>query len=492
MSFKVVIPEGHVKFRMLQPDACDWHHPRNGAFRRIEKDTSLYSPMNLCYIDPLLLTIRTREMRSSFLLLIIPAIALAQLDQRRGDLLAYTDSVVLQLPSGVGLNQYTIPSAAYLNAWKTTVSNVLQGNDSLAAVQAAALSYRFISFVDTTSGVWPASQEYRILEKLPNASNHWGTYVFAVAPRRPQLVLQAPHPKNDSNTGQQSAFVFRSTGARAFFLPGTHRCNSSIFSPCDGTTSVCGTSEPFRESDAAHSVSIPFYIATVALEELEHPYVVQLHGFAKLTTDPDVIMSNSTALSPPVDLLSQIRDALLVADNALTFKIAHLDTDWTRLTGTTNVEGRLINGSSDPCSDASPSNAGRFFHLEQAFSRLRDNATNWQKMAAAFSTVFTPTTRVIESEHLPTGFTLQNNFPNPFNPSTTITFRLPHESDVILDVVNVSGQLIETLQVGRIPAGEHTAMWHAEVAGGVYFVRLRATDAGTANFMTVRKIVLTK
>lgn len=115
---------------------------------------------------------------------------------------------------------------------------------------------------------------------------------------------------------------------------------------------------------------------------------VQLHGFGKDDGDPDVIMSNGTTETPDTDYASLIKDALLDEDNTLTFKIAHIDTDWTRLRGFTNTQGRFINSSPDPCSTSASSTTGRFIHIEQAKPKLRKNASSWAKMSNALGSVF--------------------------------------------------------------------------------------------------------
>ena len=99
-------------------------------------------------------------------------------------------------------------------------------------------------------------------------------------------------------------------------------------------------------------------------------------------------MSNGTAETPGTDYATLIKDALLEEDNTLTFKIAHIDTDWTRLRGFTNTQGRFINSSPDPCRISATETSGRFIHIEQAKPKLRQNATGWAKMSNALGTVF--------------------------------------------------------------------------------------------------------
>ncbi len=79
---------------------------------------------------------------------------------------------------------------------------------------------------------------------------------------------------------------------------------------------------------------------------------------------------------------------------------------------------------------------------------------------------------------LPEGFELGANYPNPFNPSTMIPYRLPAAMHVRLQVFNLLGQRVATLVDGEQPAGFHTASWDATdaagqaVGAGVYLYRL--------------------
>ena len=94
---------------------------------------------------------------------------------------------------------------------------------------------------------------------------------------------------------------------------------------------------------------------------------------------------------------------------------------------------------------------------------------------------------------LPAEFALDQNHPNPFNPSTAITYRLPEESRVVLKVYNVLGQLVATLAEGIQTAGSRTAEWNAAFSpSGVYVYRLDAMSLGPhpKAFRQVRKMLL--
>ncbi|NQT24324.1 T9SS type A sorting domain-containing protein [candidate division KSB1 bacterium] len=84
------------------------------------------------------------------------------------------------------------------------------------------------------------------------------------------------------------------------------------------------------------------------------------------------------------------------------------------------------------------------------------------------------------------GFELSANYPNPFNPTTEISFNLPENGNVRLSVFNLMGQEVSTLVDGFMNAGLHHAQFHAnELPAGVYFYRLE-----TASFISTRKMIL--
>jgi hypothetical protein len=80
---------------------------------------------------------------------------------------------------------------------------------------------------------------------------------------------------------------------------------------------------------------------------------------------------------------------------------------------------------------------------------------------------------------LPGRYALEQNFPNPFNPSTVIRYYLPAVARVTLKVFDVLGREIATLVDGPTQAGPHSVTWNASSVGsGVYFARLIAADPG--------------
>lgn len=305
---------------------------------------------------------------------------------RTGNIQTFIDSLVNSIPSDTGTNIYTVPSTGDTAQWRSIVTNVINGNYSSAHSDAGSMGYGLTQFTDEVSG-----KAYYILAKTSASSNYWGIYAFNNSAIRQKLLIQAPHPVFDFKTGLQSAYVFIQTGARALFVSGVHRCNSTSRSECAGTTTVCstvGASDKFRKSDPAHNEDGLFHKTLLVLEALiSNTISVQLHGFSWVSGDPDLLMSNGTTSTPSPDYLSTLKDKLLDEDDTLEFGIHHIS-PLSKLTGTTNVQGRFINNSSNPCSSSASTASGRFLHIEQAYKNLRDNQTNWNKIVNALSNTF--------------------------------------------------------------------------------------------------------
>ena len=98
-----------------------------------------------------------------------------------------------------------------------------------------------------------------------------------------------------------------------------------------------------------------------------------------------------------------------------------------------------------------------------------------------------------EEETLPKSFAVSPNYPNPFNPTTTIRYQLPQAAEVNLVIYNILGQQVRTLVNTHREAGYHQAVWDGRndagvpAGSGVYIYIFRAVD-----FQEVRKMILMK
>ena len=90
------------------------------------------------------------------------------------------------------------------------------------------------------------------------------------------------------------------------------------------------------------------------------------------------------------------------------------------------------------------------------------------------------------SSAIPEGIILQQCYPNPFNPTTTISFSIPIKSFVTLTVIDLLGREVSTIVSEELSAGNYSRQWNAkENASGIYFYRLKA---GT--YIETKKLVL--
>ena len=101
----------------------------------------------------------------------------------------------------------------------------------------------------------------------------------------------------------------------------------------------------------------------------------------------------------------------------------------------------------------------------------------------------------VQLQTRPEVFALANNYPNPFNPATTIKYALPQAADVELTVYNVVGQPVRTLVAEHQSAGRYVVEWDAtndsghSLSSGMYFYRL---EAAGGEFLEVKKMLLLK
>jgi len=100
-------------------------------------------------------------------------------------------------------------------------------------------------------------------------------------------------------------------------------------------------------------------------------------------------------------------------------------------------------------------------------------------------------TDVIRNPQIPTCFSLENNYPNPFNPETTIRFNLPQSSHITLEIYNLLGQRIVTLFESNQAAGSYSLKWDGKdyhglnVPAGIYLYRFES-----GNFIQEKKMIL--
>jgi Tol biopolymer transport system component len=100
-----------------------------------------------------------------------------------------------------------------------------------------------------------------------------------------------------------------------------------------------------------------------------------------------------------------------------------------------------------------------------------------------------PYSDVVSVKETPQSFLLLENYPNPFNPTTTIEYSLPVAGFTELAVYNMAGQIVRVLETGEMSAGVHSAVWDGRdmngelVSSGVFISRLKTMDNVVSNRM---------
>jgi len=140
--------------------------------------------------------------------------------------------------------------------------------------------------------------------------------------------------------------------------------------------------------------------------------------------------------------------------------------------------------------------AGRrcgFFMRDNTATVLTEDGWLLLKAAVMWTAGMEETGVDTRGAQLPESTRLLANYPNPFNPSTTIPFLLSRQADVQVDVYDAMGRHIRSLVNQEFSAGQHQVVWNGldqageSVSSGIYFVKMNASESES-----VQKILLTK
>ncbi len=213
------------------------------------------------------------------------------------------------------------------------------------------------------------------------------TVYLATAPTR-DIILSAPHPVVDWATDIESAIAMPKLGARALILAGANRCAALRKSSCSGHTSVCGSRERYRASDGAHNTATLFHLAHAVLaRSWPQSVVVQLHGFGRRDTRAWVVLSDGSYAKRPrgQDLTERVRDRIRVRLGADDKAVSCQDPEDARysfraLCSRSNVQGRMLNGSSNVCEKSTQTASGRFLHIEQSWDIRQPFQKHWREI----------------------------------------------------------------------------------------------------------------
>ena len=124
------------------------------------------------------------------------------------------------------------------------------------------------------------------------------------------------------------------------------------------------------------------------------------------------------------------------------------------------------------------------------------DGSHWVNSGFKHSYSYVPVTTVNDDLSFINLYSLSNNYPNPFNPSTKITYTIPERSNVSLKVFDLLGSEVAELVNGEIEAGSYDISFNAaNLPSGVYFYRLQVIDPESSSgqgFVQTRKMILLK
>ncbi len=273
-----------------------------------------------------------------------------------------------QMPS-----DFVEPSGGNLTTFESTIQQMLLGNWADAFALADTIGYEVVEFLDTQTG----DTFYILRERfVPGDASYQGGGTVIIDPNpaaRDYLVLEVPHPINDSNTLAEAGLAVPQVRPLVTIIAGTHRNNSTTLTTCDGTFQ---NGDPYHISDVAHYATSYFHHThKLFCSPPSTNLAIQLHGFCceiDYSLSDDIVISNGFNASPAVDEFARLwHDAIdaLGYDTGggdITTAVLYGD-GGTVLGGTNNLQGRIINGvaEGDECTNAAVGASGQFIHIEQ-------------------------------------------------------------------------------------------------------------------------------
>jgi len=247
----------------------------------------------------------------------------------------------------------------------------------------------------------------------------------------------------------------------------------------------------FVSSVIAHQDSIYNYVAPTLYDDLEYVFMVSAH------TENPAVFANSNISSgkstddlppnPPFNLTATVENGFVLLgwneptnEEPAIYSIYRSETSG-------NYNEAISTTTSLEFQDQTVEGDKTVYYTVTA----SDYAGN---VSSSSNEVMAIVTSVADEENaIPKEYKLYQNFPNPFNPETTIKCQLPDANTIKLVILNPLGQKVRTLLSGNITAGYHTVNWDGRdnfgnpVSNGIYLYYFEAGD-----FLEIRKMVFMK
>ena len=272
--------------------------------------------------------------------------------------------ITVQMP-GEGSEGFVAPDTLAQSDWAGVVARMLTGScDDIVLSVGLGSVYRVFTFNDAGT-----SRDFCVLmETLDENDNGtvdrgWGAFIVEPDPSR-EINIHITHPVSCTTTELQGVTVFKSVGGRSYLLGGAHRRANSRVSSCQAA---------YFEADAAHNTN---NMDQPAVREIMAFYAglgrdfvsIQYHGMAStICPGVDVYMTYGRSVAPSGDdIILDLRDNVREHNPGWVVNVSG-DTPPCTMSGTTNVQGRLLNDvpGNIVCTAPSVFTTGRFIHIEQ-------------------------------------------------------------------------------------------------------------------------------
>ncbi|MBG97657.1 hypothetical protein CL659_00865 [bacterium] len=251
---------------------------------------------------------------------------------------------------------YQEESKQLKNLWKMSFDHLVENQPGLASEKAKQAGYRLC--VDKKNQVYQWSPSKK------------GWPWMLLRKKGLDLILETPHPIFDG-TLKQGLEIFKNSNAKVLIISGTHRCTNQKPSGCSGTTTACSRPErkAYGISDPAHNDRTLFHtMHKKTTETFPESITISIHGMAA----GGISLSDGTSLQTSKEsFVARLADNLskrFENENVTTCNDYEGATRKLHLCGSTNVQGRDVNGVSEPCLTSAQKTTGKFIHMEQSRS----------------------------------------------------------------------------------------------------------------------------
>jgi hypothetical protein len=385
---------------------------------------------------------------------------------------------------GFFLDDISITNCSLADDWQTVDDNLMATSTSVTVSQDGEYSYRARAFADGAWRDWSNIETIKIMQPPSTQA----TDVSCTAPSGGQLDISWTRGNGDGSivfmregaSGEAAPVDNVYYTANAEFAAGDQIGTSGWYCVYDGTgteVTVTGLSETgsYRLHVCEYKLGSIVYNSTSSTgnpANTQDPIDVNLISLTACFVDGHIRLDWTTA--------SEIDIA------GFNILASHTQHDNYRKINSTLIQGQgdATSGKTYSFVDASELIPHRWYKLE---------TINLDGRAEQSAPVTVSSGTRVETAAIPAKFMLHPNYPNPFNPETTIQFDLPAQSFVLLTIYDMHGRVVRTLVNGTKNIGTHNVTWDGsndkgeKVSSGLYFYRLEANTFSDFRKMTFLK-----